>query len=127
MDSLEFTERPELRRKIMLTAFAGWPDASEAATRAIRYLADQLSATKFASIDPEEFYNFVEQRPKVRNGADGERILSWPENQFYSWRNLYNRYWRRRSWKHCWFRFFHVRKSFDNSNINWWSYWWNKK
>jgi len=87
MDSLEFTERPELRRTIMLTAFAGWPDASEAATRAIRYLADQLSATKFASIDPEEFYNFVEQRPKVRNGADGERILSWPENQFYSWRN----------------------------------------
>jgi len=87
MDSLEFTERPELRRTIMLTAFAGWPDASEAATRAIRYLADQLSATKFASIDPEEFYNFVEQRPKVRNGSDGERILSWPENQFYAWRN----------------------------------------
>ena len=87
MDSLEFTERPELRRTIMLTAFAGWPDASEAATRAIRYLADQISATKFASIDPEEFYNFVEQRPKVRNGPNGERILSWPENQFYAWRN----------------------------------------
>jgi len=87
MDSLEFTERPELRRTIMLTAFAGWPDASEAATRAIRFLADQISAKKFASIDPEEFYNFVEQRPKVRNGANGERILSWPENQFYAWRN----------------------------------------
>ncbi|MBT5320321.1 MAG: PAC2 family protein, partial [Chloroflexi bacterium] len=87
MDSLEFTERPELRRTIMLTAFAGWPDASEAATRAIRYLADQISAKKFASIDPEDFYNFVEQRPKVRNGANGERILSWPENQFYAWRN----------------------------------------
>lgn len=87
MDSLEFTERPELRRTIMLTAFAGWPDASEAATRAIRYLADQISAKKFASIDPEDFYNFVEQRPKVRNGANGERILTWPENQFYSWRN----------------------------------------
>jgi len=71
----------------MLTAFAGWPDASEAATRAIRYLADQISAKKFASIDPEDFYNFVEQRPKVRNGANGERILSWPENQFYAWRN----------------------------------------
>ena len=87
MDSLEFTERPELRRTIMLTAFAGWPDASEAATRAIRYLADQISAKKFASIDPEEFYNFVEQRPKIRNGANGERILSWPENHFYAWRN----------------------------------------
>ncbi|MDA1258260.1 MAG: PAC2 family protein [Chloroflexi bacterium] len=87
MDSLEFTERPELRRTIMLTAFAGWPDASEGATRGIRYLAEQISATKFASIDPEEFYNFVEQRPRVRNGQNGERILSWPENQFYAWRN----------------------------------------
>jgi len=87
MDSLEFTERPELRRTIMLTAFAGWPDASEAATRAIGFLADQISAKKFASIDPEDFYNFVEQRPKVRNGANGERIISWPENQFYAWRN----------------------------------------
>ncbi len=87
MDSLQFTERPELRRTIMLMAFAGWPDASEAATRAIRYLSNELSAKQFASIDPEEFYNFVEQRPKVRNSANGERIISWPENHFYAWRN----------------------------------------
>ena len=87
MDSLEFTDRPELRRTIMVTAFAGWPDASEAATRAIRYMADQIAATKFVSIDHEDFYDFVELRPKVRNGANGERILSWPENQFYAWRN----------------------------------------
>ncbi|MFP6679977.1 MAG: PAC2 family protein [Dehalococcoidia bacterium] len=87
MDSLEFTERPELRRTIMLTAFAGWSDASEAATRAIKHIVDQTSAKRFASIDPEDFYNFLEQRPKVRNGANGERILTWPENQFYAWHN----------------------------------------
>ena len=70
MDSLEFTERPELRRTIMLTAFAGWPDASEAATRAIRFLADQISAKKFASIDPEDFYNFVQQGAKGNDELD---------------------------------------------------------
>mgnify|MGYP002822085424 FL=1 len=46
----------------------------------------QLSATKFASIDPEEFYDFAEQRPVISNEADGSRKLTWPENEFFYWK-----------------------------------------
>jgi len=47
----------------------------------------QLSATKFATIDPEDFYDFADQRPVVSNESDGSRKLSWPKNEFYYWKS----------------------------------------
>lgn len=55
----------------MLVAFSGWPAAAEAATRALRYLVRNLGATKFAEIDPEEFYDFTVVRPHLRKGKAG--------------------------------------------------------
>lgn len=85
MASLEYTERPELHRSILIAAFAGWPDASEGATRAVRQVARQLSARKFASIDGEEFFDLTQQRPIVSIDADGGRSISWPSSDFYAW------------------------------------------
>ena len=67
----------------MVVAFAGWPDAAEAATRAMQYLVKNLPAEKFAEIDPEEFYDFTEVRPYTRLDDNGERIVTWPTNDFY--------------------------------------------
>ncbi|MBM3224057.1 MAG: PAC2 family protein, partial [Candidatus Tectomicrobia bacterium] len=53
------------------------------ATFAAKFLAQRLSAQKFASLDPETFYNFVEQRPQVRI-RNGEREILWPANEFTS-------------------------------------------
>lgn len=81
MDALSFTHSPTLNRPIMLLAFMGWNDAGTAATFATKFLLQRLAAQKFASLDPETFYNFVEQRPtvKVKNGV---REISWPANEF---------------------------------------------
>lgn len=84
MDALSFTERPTLRSPILLLAFAGWSDAGAAATTAVRYLADQLSGSKFATIDPEEFYDFYRQRPVVRINDSKVREIHWPSYDFYS-------------------------------------------
>jgi proteasome assembly chaperone (PAC2) family protein len=70
----------------MVVAFAGWPDAHEAATGAVKYLVRKLPARRFAELDPEEFYTFARLRPTVRLDADGERHLLWPTNDFYYWR-----------------------------------------
>ena len=69
----------------MLGAWSGWSDAGECATLALREVVAQLPARKFASIDAEEFYNFSEERPVVRNMADGTRQLFWPKNDIYFW------------------------------------------
>lgn len=83
MPALEFTDRPDLSNSILIAAWAGWPDAGEAATRAVREVVRQLDAKKFASLDFEDFYDFADLRPVVSNEPDGSRKLSWPENDFY--------------------------------------------
>ena len=83
MDGLIVHETPEHEFPTMIVAFAGWPDAAEAATRAVRYLVRKLPAKKFAEIDPEEFYAFTVVRPQTRTNRRGERILRWPQNDLY--------------------------------------------
>ncbi|MBI4611217.1 MAG: PAC2 family protein [Candidatus Rokubacteria bacterium] len=83
--ALTIHELPEgLRRPILIMAFAGWNDASEAATAAARYLAQAWSAERFATIDPEEFYHFGLSRPHVRfkAGSQTEREIIWPVTEF---------------------------------------------
>ena len=81
MDVLSFSNVPTLKRPILLLAFAGWNDAGNAATFAAKFLLQRLQAQNFASLDPEIFYNFSEQRPHVRFSG-GEREIIWPANEF---------------------------------------------
>jgi len=81
MDPLSFMTVPTLNRPILVLAFAGWNDAGGSATFATKFLSQRLGAHKFASLDPETFYNFVEQRPQVRV-RNGEREILWPTNEF---------------------------------------------
>jgi proteasome assembly chaperone (PAC2) family protein len=83
MNSLIEHELPRLKLPTMIVAFAGWPDAAEAATRAVRYLNRRLPAQKFAEIDPEEFYDFTVKRPHTRVNSRGQRVVRWPGNDFY--------------------------------------------
>ena len=83
MDGLIEHEVPQGNLPTMLVAFAGWPDAAEAATRAMRFLVRKLRAKKFADIDPEDFYDFTHVRPHSRVNRRGERVTRWPQNDFY--------------------------------------------
>lgn len=86
LSALKYTEHPILTNTVLLAAWGGWPDAAESATRSLRELVRQLSATKFASIDAEDFYDFAEQRPVITNQSDGSRKLTWPKNEFFYWK-----------------------------------------
>lgn len=83
MTHVRLLEEPTLRRPILILAFAGWNDASEVATTAVRFLVKRWEAKKFAEIDPEEFYNFARVRPRVRIDEDYTRLITWPENAFH--------------------------------------------
>lgn len=75
-----------LRRPVLLMAFGGWNDASEAATTAARTLARAFSAEPFAAIEPEEFYHFGLSRPHIRfkEGSRTEREVLWPATEFFA-------------------------------------------
>lgn len=83
MDYINSYASPELRNPVLIAAFAGWNDASEAATFAARVLIQQWQARKMAEIDPEEFFVFTESRPHVRVAGRFQRRVDWPANEFY--------------------------------------------
>jgi len=78
-----YSERPTLRKPILIVAFEGWNDAAEAATSAVEHLQEIWDATSFATIDPEEFYDFTEVRPTVRIVGENQRQIDWPMNEFF--------------------------------------------
>jgi len=84
MAEVLWERRPELKRPILLLAFEGWFDAGECATSSVKWLTQQHAAEPIADIDPEEFFDFQENRPEVRFDSNGGRVISWPENKVYA-------------------------------------------
>jgi len=82
-EDLRIVERPVLRNPVMITAFRGWNDGGQAATRAADFLARQWDATRFADIDPEAFVDFQAVRPLVSLDEGMTRHIEWPENAFF--------------------------------------------
>lgn len=84
MSAVEWIFRPEVSRPVVVCAFAGWNDGGEAATTAARHLRDRWVARRFATIDPEEFYDFQVNRPTVRLVEGSTRQIDWPASRFFS-------------------------------------------
>jgi len=78
MDAVRWEQRPQLRRPVFLAAFEGWNDAGDAASTAARYVAGAWDAQTFATVDPEEFYDFTATRPEVRLRDGLTRHILWP-------------------------------------------------
>ncbi len=74
---IEVEDLPELRAPVIIAAFEGWNDAAEAASNLLEHLAQVWNARPVAAIDPEDYYDFQVNRPRV-GWVDGERRISWP-------------------------------------------------
>lgn len=67
---------------MLVLAFGGWSDASEAASSALAFVNDAIQSVALAELDPEEFYDFTVARPHVELDGDGERRIVWPSTEF---------------------------------------------
>jgi predicted ATP-grasp superfamily ATP-dependent carboligase len=84
MQPLQWERRPDgLRAPALVCAFKGWNDAGDAATTALQFVGTQLGASRFASIDPEEFYDFQATRPHVKMTEGQTREISWPAVEIF--------------------------------------------
>jgi proteasome assembly chaperone (PAC2) family protein len=84
MDHAEFDRDPPTNLTTMVMAYGGWIDAGQAATGALRHLVRDLSATRVARIDPEQFFVFTQERPDVKMREDGGRDIHWPRSEFFA-------------------------------------------
>jgi proteasome assembly chaperone (PAC2) family protein len=84
MQPLLWDRRPDgLRAPALVCAFKGWNDAGDAASAALTFVGSALGATRFAQIDPEEFYDFQATRPKIELIEGRTRELTWPSVEIW--------------------------------------------
>jgi predicted ATP-grasp superfamily ATP-dependent carboligase len=84
MQPLQWERRPDgLRAPALVCAFKGWNDAGDAASSAVEFVGTALGGTRFATIDPEEFYDFQATRPQVKLVDGGVREITWPEVEIF--------------------------------------------
>lgn len=68
--------------RVLVVAFEGWNDATEAASTAGRIIAKQLAAEQVAAIDPEDYFDFQFSRPLAQFDEEGNRIFVWPGAEY---------------------------------------------
>lgn len=84
MQPLRWERRPDgLRAPALVCAFKGWNDAGESASSALTFMGASLEASRFATIDPEEFLDFQSVRPNVKLVDGLSREIEWPEWEIY--------------------------------------------
>jgi proteasome assembly chaperone (PAC2) family protein len=85
MQPLRWERRPDgLRAPALVAAFQGWNDAGDAASSALTFVGSALGAARFATIDPEDFYDFQATRPTIRFVDGISRSLEWPEVEVHA-------------------------------------------
>lgn len=79
---IEFADVPSLHDPIMIAAFEGWNDAGETASATLSHLIGLWDAKLVAALDPEPYYDFQVNRPRVI-GESGSREVVWPTTRIH--------------------------------------------
>jgi hypothetical protein len=72
-----------LRDPLFVGAYMGFPDAAVGASGAVRFLVEALHAAPLASWDGDDYYDFAELRPVSRVVPPRDRVLAWPQGEFW--------------------------------------------
>ena len=86
-DGLTWERKSEpLRHPVLVAGFEGWNDAADAASSAAAWLTQhgRSDATRVATIDPEEHFDYQSRRPNVELVGGVTRAITWPENAFFT-------------------------------------------
>ncbi len=84
MQPLRWNYRPDhLRAPALVCGFKGWNDAGDAASSAVSFVGEALGAREFATIDPEDFYDFQATRPQIKLDDAQVRSIEWPDVRLY--------------------------------------------
>ena len=84
VEELIIEQTPEVTHPVVIIGFEGWANGGNLAVGMIDYLIKELGATRFAKIDPNNFYRFDDARPIVKvEGGHLKEVLP-PEAAFYS-------------------------------------------
>lgn len=75
--ALEVEPDADVRRPVLVCAYEGYFDVAQVSTLTARSILG-LGSTVVATIDHEPFYDFTDERPRVRLDDRGVRVIDWP-------------------------------------------------
>ena len=76
-----WSDRPSLRRPVLVAAFRGWNDAGDAASAAVEFIRGRFEPEPVARIDPDEFLDFTTVRPTIKLTDGRTREIDWPDTE----------------------------------------------
>jgi proteasome assembly chaperone (PAC2) family protein len=75
---------PELKEPLLIAGFDGWGNALDVSRAMAAYMVRKLNAEHFASINPDLFYHYDNNRPSVKIEDGTLKSISGPGGGFYS-------------------------------------------
>jgi proteasome assembly chaperone (PAC2) family protein len=81
---IHISEIPQLEKPLLIAGFDGWGNALNISNGMVSYLIRHFKAQEFADLNPDIFYRYDEQRPRViiENGL--LKNYTSPAGRFYS-------------------------------------------
>jgi hypothetical protein len=68
---------------LVIAAFKGWSNASDASTDALEYLLEVWDVISVTEIDRDPYYSYTDNRPEVLISVDGNREIFWPQTMVH--------------------------------------------
>ncbi|HEX2738730.1 MAG TPA: PAC2 family protein [Acidimicrobiia bacterium] len=85
MDGLVWERHPAaLRQPALVAAFEGWNDAADASSDAATWLVGEFGAQRFATIEPDGYFDFQSRRPEVELVDGVTRAVRWPSTECFA-------------------------------------------
>ena len=81
---IHIKELPQLNHPVLIAGFDGWGNALNISSGMVAYLIRRLEAKKIATLDPDTFYRYDEQRPVVDIVEGKLNTLTPPGGSFYA-------------------------------------------
>ena len=69
--------------RVLIIALDGWTDAGMASTGAVTYIKDKLASDLLVSIDDQDYFDLLRQRPIIVLDEHGERDFVWPSLELF--------------------------------------------
>lgn len=81
---IRVTQWPNLHAPLLIAGFDGWGNALDVSKGMANYLIRKLNARPFARINPDVFYRYDKNRPKVNIEAGTLKSIAYPGGSFYA-------------------------------------------
>jgi predicted ATP-grasp superfamily ATP-dependent carboligase len=86
-DLITFYQMPPLHNPVLIAGFGDWSNAGNVALKTIDYIIQEKKATLIAEIDPDNFYQFTQNRPVITIRKGRLHNLTLKKISFYFWPN----------------------------------------